>query len=78
MQTWVISVMILSRLQQMIAEISSKKSLIGQLTEQKTSKLSLHKKEENKVEEIREQLRSLQEEYEENMRAVNDKLDSET
>ena len=61
----------------MIADIQSKKALIGQLTEQKASKLSLHKKEENKVEDIREQLRSLQEEYQENMRPVNDKLDSE-
>jgi len=62
----------------MIGEISSKKSSIGQLTEQKTSKLSIHKREEAKVEEIREKVKTLQQDYEDNMRAINEKIESKT
>jgi hypothetical protein len=62
----------------MIGEISSKKSSIGQLTEQKTLKLSIHKREEAKVEEIREKVKTLQQDYEDNMRAINEKIESKT
>ena len=60
----------------MIGEISSKKGSISQLTEHKSSKLSIYKKEETKVEEIREKVKSLQQEYEDNMRAINEKIES--
>jgi len=35
-----------------------------------------HKKEENRVEEQREKVKVLQHEYEENMRGINEKLES--
>ena len=60
----------------MISEISTKKASISQLTEQKSSKLSIYKKEESKVEEIKEKLTCLQYQYEENMRGINEKLES--
>ena len=60
----------------MISEISTKKASISQLTEQKSSKLSIYKKEESKVEEIKEKLTCLQDQYEENMRGINEKLES--
>jgi hypothetical protein len=37
-----------------------------------------HKKEENRVEEQREKVKSLQYEYEENMRGINEKLESKS
>jgi hypothetical protein len=45
---------------------------------QKTLKLAVYKKEETKVEEIRDEEKSLEEEYESNMRPINEKLDSKT
>ena len=40
--------------------------------------ISAHKKEENRVEEQREKVKSLQHEYEENMRGINEKLESKS
>ena len=60
----------------MIGEISTKKSSISQLNEQKSSKLSAYKKEESIVEEQREKVHGLKDQYEENMRAITEKLES--
>lgn len=64
------------RLEQMTTEIESKREMIAQVVTQRTSGLATFKQDEASITELKATVEQCQEDYEEQMASVNDKMSS--